>query len=155
MKRDGQRLWCYSSGDGSLSLVWNVAEGGNMVCSGRKTTLGHIRAFLRLKEERHLTERGWVPANINGCWLLARKVKRTGKNRLNVGGRSYTYKINLSRFGGDVNHTNLTVWFRYFEHPRQWVRHHFKNESELMVIRYFLNHEKELTPIFAGAERCT
>jgi hypothetical protein len=144
LERAGQRLHCYSSGNGCLSLVWGDSTG---CCTDRKVTLSHVRALLRLKEEKYLVEREWIPAKVGGRWVLARKMKRTGVNRLNIDGQSFIYEVDHSVYQ-DISSLNLTVRFRRFELPGQWEWHELKNESILMVIRYFLNHESELTPIF-------
>jgi len=135
----------YSSGDGCLSLAWIYEEGNKTTTANRRVTLVDVCRFLKRKDQQHLVKKNWLPALINKRWVLARHVKRTGPNRLNISGHSYTYEITGQASTGRVEACYLRVWFKAAS-----LRPTVLNQSILMVIRYFLNHEKELTPVFRG-----
>jgi hypothetical protein len=154
LERKGQLLHCYSSGSGSLSYCWSIHSdrhpGGE--ASGRKVTKGQVLCHLEMKANRHLWDKGWRPVCINGRWQLARRIERVSRNRLRITDGDtagvYSYKIDKRsiwwRKYKEVQHPNLTVTFL-----RDGERYEVKNESILMVIRFFLNYEAELAEPFS------
>ena len=122
------KLNCYSSGDG----------------------------FIRRKSEKHLADNSWQPVFINCFWCLARKITRINDYTLRIAGdRKDTagkYEIVVDR--GLVHEDGSVPGYAF--HAFFWLdkrRHEVKSESILMVIRFFLSHEEELTKQFKENER--
>lgn len=141
------KLHSYSSGDGSLSLSWIYECGNNTITADRRVSLSDVCRYLNRKDQQCLVQRNWLPALIDGRWVLARHVKRTGPTRVSVSGHSYEYEITGEASTGRVEDCYIQMWFKVRVGGKM-VRHELKNQSIRMVIRYFLNHEKELKPVF-------
>lgn len=141
-QRIPQRLWCYSSGDGALHFSWVEDIGGGM-SANRQVTKADIQRFLKTKEGKQLVAMQWLPFFTSGHWVMAKVVKRVGKCKVEVDHEVYTYKIDKENIffkrDGEVVDCALEATFRHKN--KLYV---LKNGSIRMVIRYFLNHEKEL-----------
>lgn len=138
-QRIRNKMHSYSSGSGCLTLTWREGTREAPTLS-RVVTRADAERHLNSKENKHLVQRNWLPVFINGKWVLARHVKRTGPDRLRISGHTYRY----SRDG-----FALTVTFKVRVRGKM-VERTMPNESVRMVIRYFLEHEQELKPQFKG-----
>jgi hypothetical protein len=142
------KLFCYSSGSGCLDMAWRE---DTQVCTtlSRKVTKRDCVRYLASEKGKHLVD--WVPVFMEQRWVLVGRVKRTGPNRLKAGdGSSYTY---------DFKHDECclpapfnTVFYFTMRVKGKNQQFELKNHSTLMVLRFFLNHEKELTPQFKAAQ---
>lgn len=139
-----QQLYVYSSGDGSLSASWRWDD-KDEESSMRPVTKADLVRYL--KTDKSLMARDWMPIKDKcGRWKLARYVKRTGSNRLRIGGQSYYYSVDNKLFS-TVEDGNLVVAFK-MRVGGVPTTIEVKNMGIRMVIRYFLNHEKKLVPFF-------
>ena len=134
-QRIRNKMHSYSSGSGCLTLVWRDGTREATALS-RKVTRADAERYLNSKENEHLVQRNWLPVFIGGKWVLARHVKRTGPDRLRIGGHSYHYTLK--------DHI-LRVTFK-MRIDGKTIEREMPNESLRMVIRYFLEHEQELKP---------
>jgi hypothetical protein len=140
-----QKLFCYFSGDGCFSLIWREMTKQENSTNRTVTEKDAIR-YLHQKANKHLVNRNWLPAFINGRWVLARHVKRIGPNRLRINGHSYDYKLKRPSKLGKVFGPDLTVTFKMGRN----CEIEMKNMSIRAEIIYFLDHEEELKPFFKG-----
>jgi hypothetical protein len=136
-----------------LTLTWREVGPGNSSgdSTGRIVTKQDAIRHLKLKENESLVKRNWLPVIINGCWVLARHVKRLGPNRLRISGHSYDYEIHEGNgpLGDRIEDYNLVTTFKA-RLGGKVVNKTMLNGSVRMVIRFFLNHEEVLKPQFAG-----
>lgn len=86
-------LFCYASGDGALHFCWNTYdyERGGFVANGSTVTVADAKAYLKLKEAKHLRDRGWRVITLHGQVVLVADVKRTGDDTLTYDGTEYRY----------------------------------------------------------------
>lgn len=153
MEMAGQILHVYASGDGALHFNWAYPDG---MSSGRKVLRWHCLRFLRTKEGKRLTAKGFKLFNINTQWQLVTVCVRKNKNTLCMDGECYTYAIvpmsprirQCSGNGHEVWDCDLKVWAKwpdYVNHTKfATKRMEVKNLSIRAGIRYFLSHEEEL-----------
>jgi hypothetical protein len=144
------KLCCYSSGSGALDLVWREDTQAGITLS-RKVTKQDCVRYLASERGKHLTD--WVPVLMEQRWALVCMVKRTGKNRLKIGDGSYTYELkcppDCQWHKSDCYQATACNTTFYFTMRVKGKNRKFelKNYSTIMVLRYFLNHEKELTAL--------
>jgi hypothetical protein len=144
---------CYSSGDGALHFVWSEdcpKNGGN--AANRKVIKADVDRYLKTKDAEHLVQQNWLPVLLPGDrWVLVKYVRRLGPNRISVDGHTYTYKIDKQnpfwKRDKEVIDCGLILTFA-MKVKGKAKQFECMNGSIRMVVRYFLNHEKELTPIF-------
>jgi len=139
-------LHCYYSGDGCLSLSWVIRKGDQMFSAGRKVTKADCQRYLRRKDNRRMVDRNWLPVLIEGQWKLARYIKRTGPNRLNINGHVFYYN-DVKMRDGRIFDCDLEVTFK-MRVGGKLVTHEMKNISIRGEIRFFLENEKVLKPQF-------
>lgn len=140
------RMHCYYSGDGCLSLSW--VYGKEMTTANRKVTNCQAWRYLMRKENKHLFDRNWLPILHNGRWKLARYIKRTGPNRLNISGHVFYYS-GIKLRDGRIWDCDLKVTFKMRVRGKL-VEHEMQNISIRGEIRFFLENEKILKPQFKG-----
>jgi hypothetical protein len=141
------RINCYYSGDGCLSLSWVYGK-GEMTTANRKVTKAQAQRYLLRKENKRLFDRNWLPVLICGRWKLARYVKRTGPNRLNISGHVYYYS-GVKFKDGRIWDCDLKVTFK-MRVKGKLVEHEMKNIGVRAEIRFFLENEEVLKPQFKG-----
>ena len=100
-------LKTYSSGDGSLNLIWQYNDPASKTAS-KKVTKKDAQKYLQ-KEGKHLEN--WVPVLINNRWILVKIVHRTGKNRVRVDGQTYYYEWDKT-IHGDAYDGNVKITFK-------------------------------------------
>lgn len=144
-----QTIWCYSSGDGSLSLSWNERINGEMVSAGRKVTRADAVRYLNSKDGEHLKAKGWIPFWYNKHWHLVKPVKRVGPNKLRIDTDTYSYTWDKAKCD-DCVCFNSTFTFKTRIKGNKWDTFELKNQSTLMVLRFFLNHEQLFTEVQDG-----
>lgn len=143
MEMQGQLLNCYAPGDGSLDFTWMSKEYPN-TATGREVLQWHVNRFLKTKEGKRLTSKGYKPYNINGQWTLVCTVVRKNKNTLLMDGELYTYKMEYQGL-----YCDLTIYSKYPKsveklYAGKLSKFEVNNWSIRSTIHYFLNHEKEL-----------
>lgn len=141
------RIHCYYSGDGCLSLNWVYGK-DEMTTADRKVTKAQAQRYLMRKENKHLFDRNWLPILINSRWKLARYVKRTGPNRLNISGHVFYYS-GVKMKDGRIWDCDLKVTFK-MRVKGKLVEHEMQNISIRGEIRFFLENEAILKPQFKG-----
>jgi hypothetical protein len=109
-------------------------------------TKAQAQRYLMRKENKHLFDRNWLPILINGRWKLARYVKRTGPNRLNISGHVFYYS-GVKMKDGRIWDCDLKVMFK-MRVKGKLVEHEMQNVSIRGEIRFFLENEKVLKPQF-------
>jgi hypothetical protein len=142
------QLHCHYSGDGCLSLSWVYHNNGKVEHANRKVTKADCQRYLRRKDNQRMVERDWLPVQINGQWKLARYVKRTGPNRLNIGGHVFYYNAIKMR-DGRIFDCDFKVTFK-MRVKGKLVEHEMQNISIRGEIRFFLENEAILKPQFKG-----
>jgi hypothetical protein len=142
------KIHCYYNGDGCLSLIWRC--GKDEIAPARKVTKAQAQRYLMRKENKHLFDRNWLPVQINGRWKLARYVKRTGPNRLNIDGHVFYYSgVKPATRNGRIWDCDLKVTFK-MRVKGKLVEHEMQNISIRGEIRFFLENEAILKPQFKG-----
>lgn len=132
------KLEAYASGSGCLSFCF-VSEG---MATGRTVTKKDAE---RWHQENKMTD--FAVHVVDGMVCLARKVRRINGFILEVMDqgiyRTYRYSVDLQSAGkhSDVCKHNLTVMSLCDGELMPVI-----NENILASIKFFINHEKQLTP---------
>ncbi len=130
-KTIGAELFCYASGNGALSFVYE--RGGK--ATGDTVTYRDVKWFV---EHRKPELKSWMIGRFSelGPYFLFKPVTRTGPDELNVGGRAYRYE-----------RAGLQLWVYSTDHDKRVVN----NLDIRAQINFYLDHEKELDEIiYAG-----
>ena len=144
---------CYAPGGGTLEFCWLRKSGANLVADGPEVTIGHAKAFLRTKEGKRLLSRFWELRQTDGVhYCLVKKITREGQRVLKgeyaCAGYLRIHDSGEYSVAGLYHYTLDAFDGKHVFDPDLHITVNGRdvgNWSIRMVVRYFLENEKELT----------